>query len=479
MQQLNRRLGLWATVSIVTGSVIGSSIFMKPATMAGQLGSPVLLLLVWVFAGLISMAGAAINAEIGAMLPVTGGQFVFFKEMYGRFFAFLYGWASFSVINTASVAAIAYIFAQYTSYFIPLPEFSQQTIQSLIIHIPALGDLYPLDHIGIKSLTALLIIILTYINTRSVQGGSKLQVLFSTAKIASLILLAGIIFLGGKGQSENLVSSSSFNQPQGWALAMALAAAFSGAFAAYDGWNNLTFVAGEIKNPGRNVPLGLFLGLGICMLLYIATSEAYLYMLPVDQMAHSALVATDALEPVAGIYGAGLVALLVMLSTAGATNGNILACARVTFEMARDGQFFSSAGTINPTYQTPAKALWLHCIWTLLFVFSGSFDMLTDLFVFVTWIFYGFGAWGIFILRRKMKHADRPYKAWGYPVTPVLFVLFSAFYFVLTIWNDIEMYRTGKTHFINSVFGLLICAAGIPLYYFFNKKGKQPIPPPL
>jgi APA family basic amino acid/polyamine antiporter len=173
---------------------------------------------------------------------------------------------------------------------------------------------------------------------------------------------------------------------------------------------------------------------------------------------------------VAGNYGAGIIALLVMLSTFGATNGNILACTRVSYEMARQGNFFSAAGKVHPTHQTPSNALWIHAVWTCLFVITGSFDMLTDLFVFVTWIFYGFGAAGIFILRKKMKDTERPYKAWGYPILPLLFVLFSTFYFVMTLYTDIHNYLTGKTQFIQSVFGLAITAAGIPLYFYFERK---------
>lgn len=467
---LTRKLNLWTTVSIVAGSIIGSSIFMKPAIMAGQLGSPLLLLIVWIFAGAISMMGASINAEIGATLPVTGGQYVFFQKMYGNFFAYIYGWACFSVINTASIASIAFIFAQYTEYFITLPRFSSAIEQSWHITIPFTGKLYPLENFGVKWLTVLVVLLLTWVNSRSVKAGGMVQLVFSVAKVIALLLMIGLIFFSGKGTTQNFIQNSAHTNLKGWGIVAGIVAALSGAFAAYDGWNNIGLVAGEIKNPKKNIPRGLFLGLGICIILYVLTSQAYLYILPVDAMAQSTLVATDALQPIFGNAGAGLIALLVIISAFGATNGNILACARITFAMAKEGMFFRQIGKVHPKHETPSNALWLHGIWTSVFALTGSFDMLTDLFVFITWIFYGFGAAGIFILRKKMPDAERPYKAWGYPVAPAIFIIFSAFYFAFTLYSDIDNYLAGKTHFISSLFGLALTAMGVPLYFYFKKK---------
>ncbi len=476
MQQpntLGRKIGLWATISIVAGSVIGSNIFMKPAVMAGQLGSPLLLLFVWVFAGIISMAGAAINAEIGAMMPVTGGQYVFFKKMYGNFFAYLYGWASFAVINTASIAAIAYIFSGYTEYFFTLPSFSKEIEQSWHITVPFIGELLPLDNFGVKALSILMITLLTWVNARSVKGSGTVQVIFSFVKVAAILLMVLLIFFSGKGSVHHFIQTSAHTNLKGWGIIAGITAALSGAFAAYDGWNNIGFVAGEVSNPKKNIPKGLIAGLTICIVLYILTTQAYLYILPVDKMAQSPLVATDALQPISGNTGAGFIALLVLISTFGAANGNILACARVTFAMAEEGVFFKAIGNVHPIHKTPANSIWLQCTWACLFVVTGSFDMLTDLFVFITWIFYGFGAAGVFILRRKMPWAERPYKVWGYPFTPIVFVLFTGFYFVLTLYADIHNYVTGKTHFISSAFGLLLVSAGIPFYFYFKKKYKK------
>jgi APA family basic amino acid/polyamine antiporter len=470
---LSRKLNLWATISIVAGSIIGSSIFMKPAVMAGQLGSPLLLLFVWIFAGAISMMGAAINAEIGTMLPATGGQYVFFQKMYGNFFAYLYGWASFAVINTASVAAIAYIFSQYATYFFVLPRFSVEIEQAWHISIPFLGKLFPLENFGIKTLTMLVILLLTWINTRSVKAGGAVQIFFSAVKVIALLFMIGLIFFSGKGSTNNFTQNSVTGGLHGWGYIAGIVAALSGALGAYDGWNNIGFVAGEINNPKKNIPKGLFIGLGLCIILYVLTSQAYLYMLPIDSMAKSALVATDSVTPIIGNTGAGFIALLVMVSTFGAVNGNILACARVTFAMAKEGVFFKQIGNVHTKHKTPANALWLHAIWACLFVITGSFDMLIDLFVFITWIFYGFAAAGVFILRKKMPKAERPYKTWGYPITPIIFVAFSALYFILTLYADIDNYVTGKTHFISSVFGLVLTVAGVPFYFYFKKKKKK------
>lgn len=470
---LQRKLGLFTTITVVAGSVIGSGIFKNPAAMAAQVGSPLLLLLVWIVAGFISMCGAVINAEIGAMLPLTGGQYMFFEKMYGKPFAFVYGWSAFAVINTAAVAAIAYVFAEYMQYFITLPRFSPETELSWRLHIPFVGSFFPLKQIGLKAMTLLLVIMLTWANAVSVKTGGRIQLVFSVAKIMALLLLVLTVFLSGKGSFQNLVHSEQPVQWTSWVTITGCIAAISGAFGAYDGWNNIGFIAGEVKDPARNIPRGLFIGLGICILLYVLTSEAYLYMLPVEQMMQSQLVATDAVQPILGVSGAGVIAVLVLVSTFGAVNGNILACARVTFAMAEQKNFFSWAGRVHPQHQTPSNALWLHGVWTGLFVITGSFDMLMELFVFVSWIYYFFAAAGIFILRKKMPDAERPYKAWGYPVIPALFMLFTLFYLVVTVQHDVQAYREGKAPVINAVLGLLIAVAGIPLYLYFRRKSKR------
>jgi len=471
--QLERKLGLWACISIVAGAVIGSGIFMKPATMAGQLGSPLLLVLVWVIAGVVSIFGGMINAEIGTMLPETGGQYVYFRHMYGKFFAYLYGWASFIVINTAAIAAIAFIFALYTSYFVDLPGFDKSTEQSFVLTIPFVGKLFPLQNIGVKALAIFLILLLTFINHRSLKAGGAIQVVFTVIKVAALLFIIFAIFFSGEGSMENFTTTGSEMNFSSAFLVTGFVAATSGALAAYDGWNNLGLAGGEVRHPQKNIPKGLIWGLGICIALYVLTTLAYMYMLPIDEMKNSSMVATDALGKVMGVAGASIIAVLVIISTAGSVNGNILSCARVNYAMAQDKVFFLWAAKVDEKYKTPVGALWIQCIWACLFVLTGSFDMLSDLFVFVTWIFYAFAAYGIFILRRKMPDRERPYKLKFYPWAPLIFILFALFYFVVTIYNDISNYLTGKTEIIFSMLGLLLLLTGIPFYWYFKYRSSK------
>ncbi len=466
MKALERKIGLWPAVALIVGSIIGSSIFMKPATMAAQLGDPILLLAVWLIAGFISFVGASINAEVGTLIPETGGQYMYFKKMYGDKFAFIYGWSSFAVINTASVAAIAYVFAMYFNYVIPLPKFSIDIEHRYLLSLPFIGKFYLLENFGIKFLAIAAIIILTFYNHLGIAVGGKIQSWMTWLKVFLLVSMCFVIFILGVGNTDNWIYNSSpiiFTSLS--TQIFAFIAALSGAFAAYDGWNNLGFVAGEIKDPSRTIPRALLLGISICVALYVITNLAYLYMMPIDIMASSSLVAKDAIIPIAGVFGGLLISILVGVSTLGATNGNVLACSRVTFSMAQQNQFFTWIGDVHPKYKSPSKALWLHCAWSCIFVMSGSFDMLTDLFVFATWIFYGFAAFGIFILRRKMHDSPRPYKAIGYPLLPAMFVIFTVTYTILTLYSDVSNYLSGKSNVINSMLALAIIFSGFILLW--------------
>jgi basic amino acid/polyamine antiporter, APA family len=462
-------LGFWTSVSLVTGGIIGSGIFMKPSLMASQLGSPELLIAVWIVAGIITLFGALSNAEVAAMMPETGGQFVFFRAMYGDFFAFLYGWSAFAVFNTAGVASIAYVLGTYTEYFLQLPRFSPETERSIQLYIPFIGSIFPLHNIGVKSVTIMVVLGLTFINYRSTRSGGDIQVVFTILKVMAMVVIIGGLLFSGKGDVSNLWVDSQTIAPAGWGLMGAVVAAISGAFWGYDGWNNITFVAGEIKNPQRNIPKSLSTGLILCIAIYTLITLAYCYVLPVDAVATSSMVASDAAAVVMGSLGGACIALMVIISTFGTTNGNILATARVSFAMAQEKRFFAFAGKVHPRFQTPGNALWLHGLWTAMLVLSGSFDMLTDMLIFISWLFYGMSALGIFVLRRKLPHAERPYKVWGYPVVPAIFVAFTLFFLVATLVNDIRLYSAGKTEIINSLLGLLLTALGIPLYWYFRK----------
>lgn len=464
MTSFKRTLSLQTTIAIVIGGVIGSGIFMKPALMASQLGSPVLLLSVWVVAGLITLFGALSNAELASMFPQTGGQFVFFQKIYGEGFAFLYGWAAFAVFNTGGNASIAYVCSQYTNYFIELPRFSAVVEHSFSIHLPYIGDLFPLENFGVKTLTMLIILALTFISYRSVQYGSKLQRILTLLKVIAIILLIIGVFGSGKGSMQHL-SQTLPHTPHGWKLVAAYMAAIAGAFWAYDGWNNITFVAGEIKEPQKNIPKSLFMGLAFCIFIYASINLVYIYALPFDALASSSFVASDAAKVAWGAAGGSLIALIVILSTAGTTNANVLATARVTFAMGEENRIFKWAGKVQPKYNTPGNALWLNAAWTVVLILSGSFDMLTDMLIFVSWFFYGMSALGVLILRKKMKDTPRAYKVWGYPFVPIVFVVFTAFFLCTTLVTDLDNYRTGVTPVVNALLGIFITCIGIPLYF--------------
>ena len=472
MAELKQTIGLTAAVSLVVGSVIGSGIFMKPAVMASQLGSPLLLISVWIVAGLITLCGALSNAEVASMFPQTGGQYVFFKEMYGDAFAFLYGWAAFAVFNTGGVASIAYIFSEYTTYFIHLPRFPEVTEKSISFHIPAIGTVFPLANIGVKLLAIGLISLFSAVNYISAKYGSRLQTLLTALKAAAIAFLIGGILFSGKGSVHNFVTSSTKIVPNGGALFSAYMAALAGAFWAYDGWNNITFVAGEIKEPQRNVPRSLFIGVTVVILIYSLVNLSYIYVLPIDSMAASNLVSSDAATVAWGVAGGSLIALLVMLSTLGTANGNILSIARVTFAMNTESSWFTIAGKVQSRYKTPGNALIINAVWTIILIITGSFDILTDMVVFVSWFFYGSSALGVFILRKKYPGTHRPYTVWGYPFIPSFFVLFTLFFLVFTLYTDVQNYASGNTVIINSVLGIFITCLGLPIY-FLSKKNKN------
>jgi APA family basic amino acid/polyamine antiporter len=470
---LVRKIGLWSATTIVIGSVIGSSIFMKPATMAQQLGSPVMIIIVWVVAGIVSMFGAMAYAELGTMFPETGGQYVYLRYAFGDFIAYLYGWSSIMVVNSAAIAAIAFVCASYAGYFIHLPHFSLATERSVSFNIPMIGEILPLQNFGVKLLAISIILVLTLINYLSVRLGNAVQFAGTVLKtIAILLLVVGILF-SGKGTVQNFITDAPDFHLSGWKLLLAFMAAITGAFAAYDGWNNLNMVAGEIKDPSKNITRSLVMGLWICILVYVLVTLSYMYVLPMGVMATSPLVASDAAAVVMGTAGGTVIAILIVVSTFGATSVNLFANARVVFAMAETKIFFKAAGKIHPRYHTPGNSIVILGVWSSLLVVSGSFDILADMFIFMSWVFYGLVIIGLFILRKKMPLASRPYKAWGYPLVPAIFILFTAIYIATTLYNDISNYLNGKSLVINSVFGLLLTITGIPFYFYFKMKNKK------
>jgi APA family basic amino acid/polyamine antiporter len=480
-------LGLFTTVAIVAGSVIGSGIFRKPSLMAAQLGQPELLLLVWVLAGVLTLFGALTNAEVAGIISATGGQYVFFQKMYGNFVAFMYGWAALVVIQSGSIASVVYVFAEYSQYFVALPRYSPAVEHSVVLHLPFIGDILPLHDIGVKSVAVAVIWLLTAVNYVGVRFGGLVQGTFTTLKLAAILLLMGAAFVFAGGSTAHFTShftaTSTSATPTALPLAsdanivLLLVAALAGAFWTYDGWNNITYVAGEVKNPSHTIPRALMLAMGIVISVYVGINLAYLYVLPVPQMAGSKLVAADVATLVMGSGGGAFVAAAVMISTFGTSNGTILVCARVYYAMAKDKLFFPAVGTIHPRFHTPNVALLLQAVWASVLVLSGTFDMLTNMLIFIIWIFYALGAFGVFILRRTMPDEQlatpRPYKVWGYPVVPAVFVLFATCYVLITLYNDVTAYMAGRSALINSVLGLALVFSGVPLYLYFRSRSAR------
>ena len=470
-------LGLFTTIMLVVGGVIGSGIFRKPCVMAGQVDSPELLLGVWVLAGVLTLFGALTNAEIAGMIPETGGQYVYFERMYGPFFAFLYGWATFAVMQSGSIAAIAYVFAEYATQFVRLPEFSAG-VASWSFHLPFVGDVSPLKEIGTKGLAAALILLLTAVNYLGVRFGGLVQNVFTVAKVTAMLLLVfGAFVLPTGGSAANLTTSSATLHLSGLALVTGIVAALQGAFWAYDGWNKLTYIAGEVKQPQRNIPLGLLWGMLIVTGVYFLMNFTYAYVLPIDQMAQSKLVAADVAEKCFS-GGGRWIAAAVMISTFGTVNATILATARLYFSMARMNYFPRTLGNVHPRFHTPAASLVVQGIWSALLLFSGTFDTLTDTLIFVSWVFYAVGAYGVFVLRRRHPGAPRPYKVPGYPVVPWIFILFAVLFLVFTVYNDLTTYRAavaaGKPALINSAFGMALTLIGAPIYFFYRARKPEP-----
>jgi basic amino acid/polyamine antiporter, APA family len=465
-------LGVFTTMMIVVGGTIGSGIFRKSGVMAAEVGSPGMLLAVWVLAGVITLCGVLVNAEIASFIPETGGQYVYFERMYGPFFAFLYGWAAFAVIQSGSVAALAYVFAEYTTTFVPLPELSAQAA-AWGFRVPFVGDILPFREFWIKMVAVAVILLLTVVNYLGVRFGGAVQNLFSVAKIAGMAALFVAVFLPWTGGSaENLSRPSPSLQKHGLPLIIAIAAALQGAFWAYDGWVKVSFVAGEVRNPQRVVPRASVLGMLIVSGIYVLMNVGYCWVLPIDVMAQSRLVAADAAERVFS-GGGKWIALIVIISTFSANNAVILSSARVYFAMAQRRVFPGLFSRVHPRFQTPAGSLGAQAAWSILLVFSGTFDMLTDTLIFVAWIFYAAGAYGIFVLRRKEPNQPRPFRMPGYPWAPALFVVSAAIFLGLTLYNDFARYNAlraaGKPALLQSVFGLGLVLIGAPIYFYYRR----------
>ncbi len=457
MEVLKPKIGVSAATFLVVSVIIGSGVFKKLAPMSQTLGSPLLVILCWVLAGLISLAGALSTAEMVSMFPNSGGEYFYFQKVYNRFFSFMYGWASFTVIKTASIAALAYIFAQSLTSLFPLPIVGD-SISFLGIAIT--------QALFIKLVASFLIIALTLLNYRGAQFATQLSTVLTYLMLTSIVAFLAIGFGSSEGSMANVTTTSHLpNAPHlhGFSLLKALFVASLGAFWGYEGWNGIAYIGEEIKNPKRNLPLALGIGTLIVMTAYVLLNIVFVYILPIDyfiQLTPNKIAAVEVAGKLSGHIGMVLVASLIVVTTLNATNSTILTSARMMYAMARDKLFFYKAANVHPKYNTPDIALFIQAFWAIALVFSGSFDQLTDMLVFASFIFYGSTALGVIILRVKHPEYERKYKVIGYPFVPGLFLLFCAALFVITILN--KPYE--------AIWGLSLIATGFPVYWYLNRK---------
>ena len=453
-QTLSRRLGPYSAAAVVIGSVIGSGIFLTPQRVAAVVQIPGVMIAVWVLTGLLTLAGALTNAEIASEIAEPGGQYVFFRVLYGDWLAFLYGWCTFIVYQTGSIAAIAVAFARYFGYFVSLPHLST-ALETW--KLPFVGDIAPLADIGVKLVAIGAIVTVAAVNYTGVQRGGFLQVLFTSLKVAAI---GGIIILGfaaGTGSTGHFFPL--WGTPSSGDLAGAAGIAMVATLWSYDGWNSLTYLAGEVKDPQRNIPRALILGTIAVICIYVLANLAYLYVLPIGEMAASKLVAADMMERVLPGYGGMFISAAVMISTFGTVNATSMTTARVYFAMAKDRMFFRQMGRVHPKYRTPSRSLVVQAAWASLLTLTGTYDQIFTYVIFAAWIFYALGAAGIFIMRRKHPSASAAYRVPGYPVVPVLFVAVATWFVINTLIKQSS----------DSLVGLLLLAAGLPFYSYWKR----------
>ncbi|MGB8510691.1 MAG: amino acid permease [Pyrinomonadaceae bacterium] len=465
--RLVRGLGVFAAVSIVVGSVIGTGIFLKTRVMMCNVETPWMVIVAWVAAGLLSLAGALTYAELAAMMPRAGGEYVFIREGYGRPLAFLYGWTQFAVAYTGSQAAKGVSFAIFLNILVG------GALDGTYFSLHPFGYDLPFGHLQIVALA--IIILATVINCLAVSVSGKVSVLLTALKILIVLAVGVCAFVLAQGSWEHFsllgtggvcegVPASERSGTAGFGAGFA--AAMLAALWAYDGWSNVTIVAGEVKNPQRNLPLALIGGILIVAGLYIFANFAYLYVLsPVEvaSVAKASSVATEVSRKFLGPAAVGAIAMAMMVSTLGSLHTGTLSGARISYAMAKDGLFFKPLSRLSTRTRVPVNALILQCVWSCVLALSGSFDALTDYVIFAAWIFYALNTASVFIFRRRMPHAARPYRTLGYPVLPLVFLLCAGWLIYKTMWA--KPMQAGV--------GLLIIALGLPIYWYWARK--QPV----
>jgi APA family basic amino acid/polyamine antiporter len=473
--EFKKELGLLNATSLVAGSMIGSGIFIVTAAMARDVGSAAWILVIWLVTGLLTMSAALSYGELAGMMPNAGGQYVYIQRAYGKLMSFLYGWTVFSVIQTGVIAAVAVAFANYTAVFIP-------ELDKTLLEIGSYS-------INLKQVLAIVsIVLLTFINTKGVNSGKKIQLLFTVAKLFALFALIILgLYVGLQTDVfsqnfENMWEASktvlekdgtvTITKLGGIALLGAMGATIINSLFSSDAWNNVTFIAAEIKDPKKNIPRSLFLGTLIVTVIYILANLAYLALLPVGGSPADASVlgkgimfATDdrvgaaAANIILGNVGVFVMAGLIMISTFGCNSGIILAGGRLFYAMSKDGLFFKQASELNKN-NVPEKALWFQCLWASVLCLSGKYGDLLTYSTFASLLFYILTIYGIFILRKKEPNTERPYRAFGYPFVPILYIVITSL-----ICITLLIYDTKSTGL-----GLFIVLLGIPIYYITQKK---------
>jgi basic amino acid/polyamine antiporter, APA family len=448
---LEKKLSLFDSTAIIIGSMIGSGIFIVSAEIARQVETPGMLIMAWVITGAITIFGALSYGELAAAMPKAGGQYVYIKEAFGPMYGFLYGWTLFAVIQTGTIAAVAVAFAKFTGVF--YPDISADN------HLLSVGAF----SVSSQQLLAVgLIILLSLYNFRDVKAGALLQNIFTVSKVLALLLLVVLgLYFGFNG----LGSMSNFHPAFPDVITLTtigvFGAAMTGSLFSADAWNNITFTAGEVRNPQRNLPLSLLLGTSTVIILYLLANVAYIYVLPIEkiQTAENDRVATLLMETILGNSGKFFMAAMIMVSTFGCLNGIILTAARVYYAMAKDKMFLPQAAKLNKN-NVPANSLTMQCIWACLLCFTGTYGDLLNYIMFAVMLFYILTISGLFVLRVKRPDMERPYKAFGYPFIPAIYIILAAL-----VALNMLIYQTRF-----SLYGLIIIMTGVPLYYFFGKK---------
>ncbi|MDB5117924.1 MAG: steT 2 [Mucilaginibacter sp.] len=466
--KLKTSLGLLDGTMLVAGSMIGSGIFIVSADIIRNVGSSGWLIAVWLITGFMTLTAAVSYGELSAMFPKAGGQYVYLKESYNKLIAFLYGWSFFAVIQTGTIAAVGVAFSKFTAYLIPAVSEDNILFSTLI-------GTWHFSISAAQCVSIVLIILLTFINTRGVKSGKIIQNTFTITKLASLfgLIIFGFIMLKGDVWHANWANAWDIhklnpdNSTASYTMAAALgaiAAAMVGSIFSSDAWNNVTFIAGEMKNPKRNIGLSLFLGTLIVTLIYVSINLVYTGVLPLHEIAtaNKDRVAVAASQVIFGHAGTIIIALMIMVSTFGCNNGLIMSGARVYYTMAKDGLFFKRTGTLNK-FAVPGFGLWIQCIIASILCLSGKYGDLLDMISLVVVIFYILTIVGIYILRVKSPGAERPYKTFGYPVLPAIYIILGLAFCILLLLYKPEYSRGG----------LYIVLAGIPIYFIAKRYFKD------